>query len=131
MRKDDNLSTDVDRIPQFSWILFLKCFDDFEKRREALDPRWKPIIPNGYRWKDWASETDEKGNMKKTLTGGDLIKFVNDSLFPTLGKLVGSKDQKQKRYHRVHLQGTKQQVCQRLCPAQGSQHSRQDKLLVV
>ena len=96
MRKDDNLSTDVDRIPQFSWILFLKCFDDFEKRREALDPRWAPIIPNGYRWKNWASETDEKGNMKKTLTGSDLIKFVNSSLFPTLGKLIGSKDQKQK-----------------------------------
>jgi len=39
MRKDDNLSTDVDRIPQFSWILFLKCFDDFEKKREALDKK--------------------------------------------------------------------------------------------
>jgi len=96
MRKDDNLSTDVDRIPQFSWILFLKSFDDFEKKREALDKNYQPSIPEGYRWKDWASETGEKNNKKKVLTGTDLIKFVNDDLFPTLEKLVGGKGQEQK-----------------------------------
>ena len=97
MRKDDNLNTDVDRIPQFSWILFLKCFDDFEKRHEALDSNWQSIIPKGYRWKEWASENDEGGNIKKgTLTGPDLIKFVNDSLFPKLAQMVGEKNQEQK-----------------------------------
>ena len=96
MRKDDNLSTDVDRIPQFSWILFLKCFDDFEKKREALNKNYRAVIPKGCRWKDWASESDEKGNKKKVLTGTDLIKFVNDDLFPTLEKLIGGKNQEQK-----------------------------------
>jgi len=96
MRKDENLNTDVDRIPQFAWILFLKCFDDFETRLETLDAAWRPIIPNGYRWKDWASETDENGNPKRVLTGLDLIKFVNDKLFPELGQMVGDKDRKQK-----------------------------------
>ena len=96
MRKDENLNTDVDRIPQFAWILFLKCFDDFETRRETLDSKWRPIIPKGYRWKDWVSETDDKGKPKKVLTGRDLIKFVNDELFPELGQMVGGKGQTQK-----------------------------------
>ena len=96
MRKDDNLNTDVDRIPQFSWILFLKCFDDFEKKRKMLNSSLKPIIPKGYRWKDWASETDEKGKSQRVLTGTDLIKFVNDSLFPKLAQLIGRQNQEQK-----------------------------------
>lgn len=96
MRKEDNLSTDVDRIPQFSWILFLKCFDDFEKRREVLNTNYRSVIPKVCRWKEWASEIDENGNIKKTLTGPDLIKFVNDILFVKLGQLSGGKDQEQK-----------------------------------
>lgn len=91
MRKDAGLNTDVDRIPQLAWILFLKCFDDFEKKRKALNKNYQEAIPNGYRWQDWASEKDEKGNPKKVLTGEDLIKFVNTDLFPKLAGLVGSK----------------------------------------
>ena len=33
MRKDAGLNGDLDRIPQLSWIMFLKCFDDMEQRR--------------------------------------------------------------------------------------------------
>jgi len=91
MRKDAGLNTDVDRIPQLAWILFLKCFDDFEKKRKALDKNYQEAIPKGYRWQDWASEKDEKGNPKKVLTGEDLIKFINTDLFPKLAGLVGSK----------------------------------------
>jgi len=95
MRKDAGLNTDVDRIPQLAWILFLKCFDDFEKKREALTKNYQQTIPKGYRWKDWAAEEDGKGK-KKVLTGPDLIKFVNDDLFPTLGGLVGGKGLEQR-----------------------------------
>lgn len=91
MRKDAGLNTDVDRIPQLAWILFLKCFDDFEKKRKALDKNYQEAIPKGYRWQDWASEKDEKENSKKVLTGEDLIKFVNTDLFPKLAGLVGSR----------------------------------------
>lgn len=91
MRKDAGLNTDVDRIPQLAWVLFLKCFDDFEKKRKALDKNYQEAIPKGYRWQDWASEKDEKGNPKKVLTGEDLIKFVNNDLFPKLAGLVGGK----------------------------------------
>jgi len=83
MRKDAGLNTDVDRIPQLSWILFLKCFDDFEKKRSALKKNYKKAIPDGYQWSKWA------GNKK--LSGNDLIKFVNDDLFPTLSDLKGGK----------------------------------------
>lgn len=90
MRKDAGLSTDVDRIPQLSWILFLKAFDDLEKERAMLDPGYKEAIEKPYRWRDWAS-VEEKGR-----TGNDLIIFVNNELFPYLRGLVGvaEKDQR-------------------------------------
>jgi type I restriction enzyme M protein len=34
MRKDAGLNGDLDRLPQLSWILFLKRYDDLEMRRE-------------------------------------------------------------------------------------------------
>ena len=36
MRKDAGLNGDLDRLPQLSWVMFLKCYDDLEKRREEL-----------------------------------------------------------------------------------------------
>ena len=90
MRKDAGLSTDVDRIPQLSWVLFLKAFDDLEKERTLLDPNYREAIKKPYRWRDWAAE-EEKG-----LTGNDLIDFVNNDLIPHLRGLVGvdEKDQR-------------------------------------
>jgi type I restriction enzyme M protein len=53
MRKDAGLNGDLDRLPQLSWILFLKCYDDLEIRREedakATRQKYKPIIPPPYR----------------------------------------------------------------------------------
>lgn len=96
MRKDAGLNTDVDRIPQLAWILFLKCFDDFEKKRDALTKNYQKAIPEGLRWRDWAAEEDDKGEKIKVLTGPDLIKFVNDTLFPKLSKLVSAKGLEQR-----------------------------------
>ena len=47
MRKDAGPNTDVDRIPQLAWILFLKSFDDFEKKRSALNKKYMEAIPKG------------------------------------------------------------------------------------
>lgn len=90
MRKDAGLNTDVDRIPQLAWMLFLKCFDDFEKKRSALDKNYKEAIQKPYRWRDWAGD-ENKGN-----TGADLLKFVNDDLFPTLANLRGGEGYEQR-----------------------------------
>ena len=88
MRKDAGLNGDLDRLPQLSWILFLKCYDDMELRREEdakLERKvYKPVIPSPYRWRDWASDEDNGA------TGEDLIKFVNDGLLPALRGLTGS-----------------------------------------
>lgn len=96
MRKDAGLNTDVDRIPQLAWILFLKCFDDFEKKRDALTKNYQKAISEGLRWRDWAAEENERGEKIKVLTGPDLIKFVNGELFPKLSKLVSSKGLEQR-----------------------------------
>jgi type I restriction enzyme M protein len=88
MRKDAGLNGDLDRLPQLSWILFLKCYDDLEMRREedakVSREKYKPVIPSPYRWRDWASDEDNGA------TGEDLIKFVNDGLLPALRSLSGS-----------------------------------------
>ncbi len=88
MRKDAGLNGDLDRLPQLSWILFLKCYDDLELRREedAIVARkaYKPVIPEGLRWRDWASD-ENKGT-----TGEALLKFVNNELLPGLRELTGS-----------------------------------------
>lgn len=88
MRKDAGLNGDLDRLPQLSWLLFLKCYDDLEMRREedAIVARkaYKPVIPEGLRWRDWASD-ENKGT-----TGEALLKFVNNELLPGLRELTGS-----------------------------------------
>jgi len=81
MRKDKGMNTDAQRIPQLLWMLFLKCFDDFELQKEVLGEH-KPIIEEPYRWRDWTD--DETGRR-----GDELIEFVNNDLFKYLGDLQG------------------------------------------
>jgi type I restriction enzyme M protein len=93
MRKDAGLNGDLDRLPQLSWMLFLKCYDDLECRREddaiVSHKTYKSVIPAPYRWRDWASDPD------KGATGEDLIKFINSGLLPALRDLSG-KDERLK-----------------------------------
>ena len=74
MRKDKGLSGDADRLPQLTWILFLKFFDDLEAGREEeslLDNTpYVPLINAPYRWRDWAGDPD------KALRGDDLTVFI-------------------------------------------------------
>ena len=84
MRKDAGLNGDLDRIPQVSWVMFLKCFDDLEQRRELTERKYRPAIESPYRWRDWAADPD------KGMTGEALLKFVNDDLFPYLRGLIGT-----------------------------------------
>jgi len=86
MRKDAGLSTDVDRIPQLAWILFLKCFDDLEQRRMLLEGRYRDVIEAPYRWRDWAADED------RGRSGEELLDFVSSDLFPYLRGLVGTRE---------------------------------------
>ncbi|MBI5350106.1 MAG: SAM-dependent DNA methyltransferase [Chloroflexi bacterium] len=90
MRKDAGLNGDLDRLPQLSWILFLKCFDDLEQRREAeaemTGETYKTVIPKNFRWRDWAADAD------KGRTGPELLEFVNNQLLPKLRDLSGTEE---------------------------------------
>ena len=90
MRKDAGLSTDIDRIPQLSWILFLKCFDDLEQRRMLLGGKYRDVIEAPYRWRDWAADEDSGR------TGEEMLDFVNSDLFPHLRGLVGTEETDQR-----------------------------------
>ena len=88
MRKDKGMNTDAQRIPQLLWMLFLKCFDDFELQKEVLNEH-SSIIEEPYRWRDWT--LDEKGRR-----GDELIEFVNNDLFKYLSSLQGEGRQDQR-----------------------------------
>jgi type I restriction enzyme M protein len=89
MRKDDGVDGDAQRIGQLTWMLFLKIFDQCEESWEddAADRRrkYKSPIPEECRWRSWAKYVeDDKGKKKPRIAGSELIKHVNDIVFPGL-----------------------------------------------
>jgi type I restriction enzyme M protein len=88
--KEAGCTTELDYTEQTSWLLFLKYLDDLEtaKQLEAeLDGKpYAFILDAPYRWATWAAPKDANGTIdhNKTVTGEDLVKFVNNKLFPYL-----------------------------------------------
>lgn len=74
MRMDKGLSTDIDRLPLLTWVMFLKFLDDMEQIEESKaamrGEKHRPAIEAPYRWRDWAAK--ENG-----ITGPELLAFVN------------------------------------------------------
>ena len=83
MRNDAGVNGDAQRIEQMTWILFLKIYDSQEDKWEFYDDNYISIIPEKLRWRNWA--VDNKDG--KSLTGDELLKFVNQELFPILKDL--------------------------------------------
>ncbi|MET7766870.1 class I SAM-dependent DNA methyltransferase [Streptomyces sp. NPDC005393] len=82
MRKDAGLNGDLDRLPQLSWLLFLKAFDErVEQVGPLRDPDYRPAIEKPFRWQDWATDPD--------FSGKELTTFVNNELIPHLAELKG------------------------------------------
>jgi type I restriction enzyme M protein len=77
MRKDKGLNGELDRLPQLTWILFLKLLDDMEKNREVevslagKGNPYKPTIAPPYRWRDWAANDEGMSN-------DELQKFIDN-----------------------------------------------------
>ena len=90
MRQDPGTTGALQYIQQFSWLLFLKVYEETEKKRqtesELSGKKFVPNISADYTWSKWAYDKD--------LTGKELIKFVNEDLFPYLRSLIGNKTQK-------------------------------------
>lgn len=78
MRKDAGLNGDAQYIEQITWLLFLKAFDAKEMEWE-FRPNYRGVIPEGFRWRDWAAD-------REGITGDELIAFV-DKLFAKLKRL--------------------------------------------
>jgi len=115
MRKDKGLSSDLDRLPMLTWIMFLKFLDDMEQHREVEatleDKPYRPIVASPYRWRDWAA--DPGG-----ITGENLLAFVNydeatrpdgskgPGLFAYLRNLQGTDDDPRPNVVATIFQGT-------------------------
>ena len=88
--KEAGCATELDYTEQTSWMLFLKYLDDLEKaneqKAELAGKKYTPIIDNAHRWSVWAAPKTKDGafDHDKALTGDDLIKYVDDKLFPYL-----------------------------------------------
>lgn len=83
-------STELDYVEQTSWLLFLKYLDGLEEDKAAEAElnglEYAYILEAEFRWEEWASPKLENGQLdhNRLKTGDDLVKFVNESLFPYL-----------------------------------------------
>src|SRR5882724_11790907 len=88
--KEAGCATELDYTEQTSWILFLKYLDDLEKaneqRAELQSKKYQYIIDKQHRWSAWAAPKKRDGTFDhdNAKTGSDLIKYVNEKLFPYL-----------------------------------------------
>lgn len=83
MRADAGINGDAQRIEQMVWVIFLKVYDSLEEDWEMEDG-YKSIIPEPLRWRNWAHSVDEEGMEIGSMTGVELLNFVNNKLFPVL-----------------------------------------------
>jgi len=81
MRGDRGINGDAQRIEQLGWMMFLKIFDDKDQEMEIINDDYKSPIPEELQWRNWAG--DDEG-----ITGDELLKFVDNKLFPTLKDLA-------------------------------------------
>ena len=81
MRQDAGMSANIQRIEQMSWCFFLKAYDVKEAEWELMDPNYHSLIPENCKWRSWAVAK------RDSLTGPELLDFVNNVLFPTLKTL--------------------------------------------
>jgi type I restriction enzyme M protein len=90
MWKEAGCTTELDYTEQSSWMLFLKYLDDLERSRamdaELLGKSYTRLIDEAHRWSSWAAPKKADGSFDHdtALTGDDLIKFVDEELFPYL-----------------------------------------------
>lgn len=87
--KEAGCSSELDYTEQSSWILFLKYLDDleqeYEQEAELGDIPYEYIIDAEFRWSTWAApKKDGKPDRDNAKTGPDLIRFVDNKLFPYL-----------------------------------------------
>ncbi|MBB6470119.1 type I restriction enzyme M protein [Aminobacter lissarensis] len=90
LRAEDGIANELDYVEQASWVLFLKYLHDLENERrdraELEGQAYSPIIDGAHRWDRWAAPKDKTGSFDHNAArvGDDLVKFVDQELFPYL-----------------------------------------------
>ena len=92
MRRDAGISGDAQRIEQMVWLFFLKVYDaqetEWEYKAYKAKRKFVSIIPEKYRWRNWAHAKDADGkDVGTALTGEELLAFINE-LFAALKGIV-------------------------------------------
>ena len=88
--KDSGADSELDYIGQTSWVLFLRYLDELEQEKaDEAALRGQPytyILDEEYRWAVWAMPKTPLGLLDhhRAMTGPDLVRFVDNSLFPYL-----------------------------------------------
>lgn len=90
MRIDAGINGDAQYIEQITWMLFLKAFDYKEQEWELTEEDYYPVIPQKYRWSEWAA--DDEG-----ITGDALLDHINE-MFVELRNLDTSEDPKKRKW---------------------------------
>ena len=90
MRQDAGVDGDAQRISQMVWMIFLKVFDDKEKEWELEYENYRSVIPEKYRWRNWAAN-------KEGITGDELLDFVGE-MFKVLKGLSISREEDPKGF---------------------------------
>ncbi|WP_419906869.1 N-6 DNA methylase [Hoeflea sp.] len=91
LRAEEGIGNELDYVEQTSWVLFLKYLHDLEAERQdraELDGEaYTPIIEGEFRWDHWAApKTEGSLDHNAVRVGEDLIEFVDQDLFPYLGR---------------------------------------------
>lgn len=91
LRAEEGISNELDYVEQNSWVLFLKYLHDLETERQdraELDGEsYTPIIDGEFRWDRWAApKKNGEFDHNAAMIGDDLIAFVDQKLFPYLGR---------------------------------------------
>ena len=90
--KDSGADSEIDYIEQSSWILFLRYLQALEQDKQdeaTLEGKtYSYILEEKFRWESWAKPKSESGKEDHHLemTGPDLVRFVENELFPYLAE---------------------------------------------
>lgn len=90
MRIDAGINGDAQYIEQITWMLFLKAFDFKEQEWESTENDYYTVVPEPYRWRDWADDAEG-------ITGDALLAHI-DAMFKGLRNLDTSDDPKKRKW---------------------------------
>ena len=90
LRNEKGTSTELDRVEQISWVLFLKYLDDLEQERSMeaglKGKKYEAIIDQEHQWTTWAAPRKPDGSIdhNKARSSDDLIDYLDQERFPCL-----------------------------------------------